>query len=284
MVMMASSDASRIVRCRASLLAQRGLGPLAIGDVAGDGGGPQNPPFFVHQRRDGQCHVDLFPVFPQADCFALGNLLSPRELRENVHQLVGVVGRDQHGDGLADRFLGGIAVELLGPVVPTEDDPFEGLGDDRIFRRFDDGCQAAGGFLRLLAIGDVQRGPHKANCLANPLNVAELAARSPPPIASRRAAEARGTGNGTRPSHWPSPLLGPPRRPAGDLRDAGGKGRSGNPPPLPAACQKWPCSRATTSSVRSADRSPTSPIPWPRPPCAAVLHFPAMPLRFAGWR
>ena len=49
------------------------------------------------------------------------------------------LGRHEHRDVLADDLLGGVAEDPLGPLVPARDDAVEGLRDDDVVGRLDDG-------------------------------------------------------------------------------------------------------------------------------------------------
>ena len=77
---------------------------------------------------------------------------SPRRSRSRiVALLVQPLRRDDQGDGLADGLRGGVAEEPLGPGVPRPDDAVEGLADDRVLGRLDDGRQPRLGLLGPLA-------------------------------------------------------------------------------------------------------------------------------------
>jgi|HubBroStandDraft_1064217.scaffolds.fasta_scaffold81669_2 hypothetical protein len=46
--------------------------------------------------------------------------------------LADALGRDEHRDGLADGFGGGVAENALGAGIPIGDDAVEGFADDRV--------------------------------------------------------------------------------------------------------------------------------------------------------
>ena len=66
-----------------------------------------------------------------------------------------VLGRHQDGDVPADDLVGGVAEDPLGAPVPARDDAVEGLGDDGIVGRFDDGREHLPEFLGPLPPGAV---------------------------------------------------------------------------------------------------------------------------------
>ena len=132
------------------------LGPFAIGDVARNGRGPVDPSRRVVKRRDRHGNIDPRAVLPHADGLIMRNPLPLGEPLENPGQLGRMIGRHENRNGLADDLLGGVAVEFLRPVIPTENGPLQRLGDNGVLAGFHNGCQAPDSFLIMLALGDVQ--------------------------------------------------------------------------------------------------------------------------------
>jgi hypothetical protein len=60
---------------------------------------------------------------------------------QDVLHVVGTLGWNERGNGLADHFVGGIAVDPFRSAVPTGDRSLPRLGDDGIVGTVDDRCQ-----------------------------------------------------------------------------------------------------------------------------------------------
>src|SRR5213075_2030653 len=65
---------------------------------------------------------------------------------ENCGFFVEAVFGKENGDGFADHFLGGVAEDSGGCLVPTADDAAEVFGDDGIVGGVDDGGEEGIGF------------------------------------------------------------------------------------------------------------------------------------------
>jgi hypothetical protein len=100
----------------AVLLPQRRLGLFALDDVAGDLRRPDNLAGGALDRRDGQRHVHPATVLAQPLRLEILDRLAPPDPSHDRRQFVGVVGRDEQGQRLADDLPGGVAVQPLGPV------------------------------------------------------------------------------------------------------------------------------------------------------------------------
>src|SRR5262249_8731852 len=72
---------------------------------------------------------------------------------QDLDDVLALLGRLQDGDVPADDLVGGVAEDLLGAPVPARDDAIEGLGDDGIVGRFDDGREHLPEFLGPLPPG-----------------------------------------------------------------------------------------------------------------------------------
>ena len=98
------------------------------------------------------------PVAVQPHGLVVLHMLAAPHPIQNLGPLLATVRRDQDGKGVALDFLRAVPVQPLRPGVPTEDFPVERVGDDRIFRRFDDRGVAGQGVFGLLAFSDVLSG------------------------------------------------------------------------------------------------------------------------------
>jgi hypothetical protein len=137
---------------RLGLLAQRLLGRLPLGDVAGDLRGADDAPVGGPDGRDRQRDVYERAVLAAADGLVVLDALARADAREDGRLLVDVVFGEEGGDGLADDLLGRVAEDALGPLVPTGDDAFERLADDGVVGRLDDGGEPR---LRHLRVAEV---------------------------------------------------------------------------------------------------------------------------------
>ena len=90
------------------------LGPLAVGDVAGDLRGPDDRAVGVADRRDGERDVDDAPVLGDALGLEVLDPLAPADALQDAVHVLGMVRRHQGGDGLADDLGGGVAEDPLG--------------------------------------------------------------------------------------------------------------------------------------------------------------------------
>src|SRR5256885_2271705 len=68
---------------------------------------------------------------------------------EDVRLFVQAIQRDQHGDRLAENFFSSVTKDALGAFVPASNHAVEVFADDGVIGRFDDGRQAADGFVSL---------------------------------------------------------------------------------------------------------------------------------------
>jgi hypothetical protein len=66
--------------------------------------------------------------------------------------------RDQYRDGLADRLVGGVAEDSLGPLVPARDDAFERLADDGVVGALDNRREPVRGDFGASQQGGASRG------------------------------------------------------------------------------------------------------------------------------
>src|SRR5437879_3352817 len=103
--------------------------------------------------------MDLFTVFSHAYRFQTSNALSLLEAPENSRNLIGPVGRNQHGDGTSFHLFSRIAIDLLRPRVPTDNNALQRLADDRVVGGLHDRSQSDKGLLSPPALRDV---PHDA--------------------------------------------------------------------------------------------------------------------------
>src|SRR5690348_5539858 len=93
------------------LLPQRQPRPVGLADVAGDLGDADGRARRRLDRRDAERHLDLAAVLAPAHSLIVLDLFAPTNPAQDVIYLAEAVGRDDERDILADRLLGGIAVE-----------------------------------------------------------------------------------------------------------------------------------------------------------------------------
>src|SRR6185437_12495603 len=101
------------------------LGLLPPGHVAGDLGDADDPPGVVLDRRDRQRDVDDGAVLAAPLRLVAGDPLAPADPLEDAGDLVALTRRHEQADVAADRLLGGIAEDPLGPGVPARDHAVE---------------------------------------------------------------------------------------------------------------------------------------------------------------
>ena len=85
----------------------------------------------------GDGNVDQLAVFALAHGVEGRDPLSAPQAGDDAGFLFVAIGAHQERDGLADGLFCGVAEDPLGPLVPTRDDPVEGLADDGVVRKID---------------------------------------------------------------------------------------------------------------------------------------------------
>ena len=113
-------------------LVQRLLRPLAVGDVARDLRGPDDPARRRADRRNAERNFDRSAVLVEAQGLEMFDLLAPADPIEDGAELRAPVRRNDDVDGLADGFRRGISEQLFGGPVPAGDGAVERLGDDGV--------------------------------------------------------------------------------------------------------------------------------------------------------
>jgi hypothetical protein len=96
-------------------------------------------PGLVADRRDGDGNVDASAILAEALGLEVLDRFAAQDCRVEPFLFVVMIARYQLEDGLADDLFGRVAEDRLRRPVPTGDDTVEGLADDGVFRRFDDG-------------------------------------------------------------------------------------------------------------------------------------------------
>ncbi len=129
------------------LVGQLRLGHLAVGDVACDGRGPDDPPRRVADRRDRQRDVEDASVLGASARLDLIDLLPGVDQFEDAAYLALQAGRHEERDRAADGLIGRVSVEPLGAGVPTGDDAAAVPADDGIGGRLHDRRQSPEGLL-----------------------------------------------------------------------------------------------------------------------------------------
>src|SRR5262245_7371657 len=138
------------------LHAEAFLCALALGDVAGDLGGADDPAGRVPERRHGQRDIEQAAILAHPHRLVGFDALAAPGALENPQLFVVAVRRDDDLNGLADDFTRLIAKEPFGRAVPTQDGAIEVLADDRVLRGIYDGCQPLSDHLGLLALRQVE--------------------------------------------------------------------------------------------------------------------------------
>ena len=113
--------------------------PFLFGDVAGDGRAGHDLAVGVLDRAHGERDVEAGTVLAQPDGL---EMVDPAALAQGLvddFQLSPELGRHDQVDHLADRFLGGVSVELFRTLVPAYDQAVDAFEQDGVVRGFDDG-------------------------------------------------------------------------------------------------------------------------------------------------
>src|SRR4028118_1840338 len=108
------------------------LGPLALGDVAGDSRCANYVTSRISNGRHGQRDVQPPTVLGDAHGLVVVHFLAASDPLEYRRDLLWTFGRTQHGDRLPHSLLGRVAVDPLCPRVPAGDDAVESLADDDV--------------------------------------------------------------------------------------------------------------------------------------------------------
>jgi hypothetical protein len=123
----------------AAALAQLFLGLLTLRDVPCDLGRADDLALRVPDRRYRDRDRDPPPVLGDAGGLEMVDALSRADPLDDPGFLVVQFRRDDRGDVLADDLRGQVAENPGGTAVPRLDDAVQGLADDGVIRRFDDG-------------------------------------------------------------------------------------------------------------------------------------------------
>src|ERR1043166_357801 len=138
-----------------------GLGALAVGDVARDLRRADDRAARPADGRDGERDVYEAAVLAHALRLVVLDALAGPQAREDGWLFVRVVVGDEDGDWLADDLFGGVAEDALRALVPARDDAVQGLADDGVVRRLDDGGQPVRGQVGATqALGPLVGGAH----------------------------------------------------------------------------------------------------------------------------
>ena len=120
---------------------------LLVGDVPGDLRRADDPAPRIAHGRDRQRDVQATARLVDPDGLIVLDALSATDAVENLRLLLDGFGRNQHGDGPADRLGWTVAEQASRPGIPRLHDAIEILADDRVVGRLDDGREAS---LRLI--------------------------------------------------------------------------------------------------------------------------------------
>src|SRR5204863_4119141 len=105
---------------------------LALGDVARDLRGADNPARRVPDGRHGERDVEQAAILAAANGLVMVDALTAPNAVEYGGLLVVALGRYENGHGLANDLFALVAEEPLRRAVPAGDDAIEILADDRI--------------------------------------------------------------------------------------------------------------------------------------------------------
>ena len=122
-------------------LAQRGLGAALLRYITGDFGGTNHTAHGVPDRRDRDRNRQPRAVPGLAHGVKGRQRLALRQVGQDLHLFGFQLGRDQHLHRLADGLLSAVAKQGLGGPVPVGDAAVQGLADDGVVGRLDDGGQ-----------------------------------------------------------------------------------------------------------------------------------------------
>src|SRR4029453_7628966 len=92
---------------------------------------------WAFNRRDCKRDVDVPAVFSHAHGFVVFHALAGSQTRQNGGLFVLVTWGDQDSDWFADYLIGGVPEDAFRTLVPTCDDAFERLADNRVIGRLD---------------------------------------------------------------------------------------------------------------------------------------------------
>src|SRR5580704_4107916 len=133
------------------------FGPLARGDIAGDFRGADNGTVCVFDWRNAERNGKLAAVLALADGLVVIEAVAVPDAIEDLRFLVLQFRRNEDPDRFADDFFGRVTEQLLGGVVPADDDAVEILADDRVAGRFDDAGELLARLHGPALLGDVEQ-------------------------------------------------------------------------------------------------------------------------------
>jgi hypothetical protein len=110
-----------------------------LGDVSRDCRDADNRVGGVENRGVRDRYVDEASVLPPTGGLQPLDAAAVARLTKNLVNLFLPAGRVEEACMPSHRFLRGVSVQTRGPVVPRRNHAVEGLADDRIVGRFDDG-------------------------------------------------------------------------------------------------------------------------------------------------
>src|SRR6476660_470982 len=93
-----------------------------------------NPAVIITNRRDREGDIDALATFPASNGFEVFYALSPSDAVQNQRFFIRSILGQQKSHGAANRLNRRVAVYVLGPRIPGEDNTIKGLADNRIFR------------------------------------------------------------------------------------------------------------------------------------------------------
>ncbi len=118
---------------------QLALGALQLRDVAGDLRCPDDPSARIADRRNGDEDIDLRAVLATPHRLVMIDALSARDLGNDLVLFAHPVGRKEDGERTTEHLLGGVAEDCFRRPVPARHGAVQGLADDGVAGRLDDG-------------------------------------------------------------------------------------------------------------------------------------------------
>ncbi len=117
----------------------------ALGVFAGDDGDAGQISAAIEDRGESEGHGDFTSPFGQAHRLQVADAFAAQDLLGDLAQFVTPAVRDEEGYIASDRLFGAVAVERFRGMIPTGDDPFTALAQNRVIGGVDNGGEMSHG-------------------------------------------------------------------------------------------------------------------------------------------